>query len=412
MSLSLRIQWIGLIAFTWSSLVLRGQLVSMVPPDVYAIQSALSRPFILFYFCWLLWFSFGPGRKSTRPQKWLFADPLVMWLAHVPLLGSIVLTWPYADERSLLLFCVFEMTMIASVAITTVRLPPSEGFGSPLPLVLPTALAIFFLTHPSRYALVLALWMVLLGIAFIYGRTAVEKLLNQSYEANRALAAERDAKSRFLASASHDLAYPLQAARLFFDQTQQQEPGAARDKAVRNVRWAFDTTEHLLNQMIEHLRLESGRVAAQIAPIAIGPPIARTAEMNEPAARLADVAVIALPSTLRVLTDGVMVERILGNFAANAIRHAKAKRVLIGARKHGARVRIWVIDDGTGIPPADIPRLFDDYVQGSDHGDEMRGGFGLGLASARRMADLMGGSVGLDGRWSRGSAFWLELPAA
>jgi signal transduction histidine kinase len=48
-------------------------------------------------------------------------------------------------------------------------------------------------------------------------------------------------------------------------------------------------------------------------------------------------------------------------------------------------------------------------VQGSDHGDEVRGGFGLGLASARRMAQLMGGAVGLDRKWRRGSAFWLEL---
>jgi len=86
--------------------------------------------------------------------------------------------------------------------------------------------------------------------------------------------------------------------------------------------------------------------------------------------------------------------------------------VLIGARRQAGRVRLWVIDDGVGICEADAPRLFEDYVQGSNHGDEVRGGFGLGLASARRMARLMGGGVGLEPKWLNGSAFWLELDAA
>jgi signal transduction histidine kinase len=63
------------------------------------------------------------------------------------------------------------------------------------------------------------------------------------------------------------------------------------------------------------------------------------------------------------------------------------------------------------VAAADQPTLFEDYVQGSNHGDEIRGGFGLGLASARRMAELMGGQVGLEGKWLAGSAFWLELRA-
>ena len=58
-----------------------------------------------------------------------------------------------------------------------------------------------------------------------------------------------------------------------------------------------------------------------------------------------------------------------------------------------------------------MPRLFEDYVQGSDHGDEVRGGFGLGLASVRRMAMLIGGSAGCDPRWTHGAAFYVELEA-
>ena len=132
--------------------------------------------------------------------------------------------------------------------------------------------------------------------------------------------------------------------------------------------------------------------------------------MNEPAARLSGTDIVAMPGRVEAMADPALVERVLGNLVGNAIRHAKARRVLVGARRRADRVRVWVIDDGVGVAETDAPRLFEDFVQGSDHGDEIRGGFGLGLASARRMAALMAGAVGLEPKWTKGSAFWLELP--
>ena len=412
MSISLRIQWISLIAFTASSLVIRDRLVQLVPPEKYAIQSLLSQPFILFWLGWLLWFSFGPGRRAPQSPQWLYADPLIAWAAHIPLIGSLVLTWPYADEPTLILFSLFDMTLIIGFAMASIRPAPSRGFGSPVPLVLPAALVGFFIAHPSRYATVLALWMVMLGGVFVYARQVIERLLNQAHAANLKLAAERDARARFLASASHDLAHPLQAARMFFDQTQRATSPAMRDKAARNIGWAFDTTEALLRDISEYLRLEAGALEAKIALMALGPAIAQAAEMIEPAARLAGARLIAMPTSLGAFADPALVERILANLLGNALRHAKAQRILIGARRSGERVRLWVIDDGKGVAPADVVRLFDDYAQGSDHGGEQRGGFGLGLASVMRLAELMGGSCGIDRRWRKGSAFWVELPAA
>jgi signal transduction histidine kinase len=75
-------------------------------------------------------------------------------------------------------------------------------------------------------------------------------------------------------------------------------------------------------------------------------------------------------------------------------------------------VEIWVIDDGNGIADADVERIFDDYTRGTDHGSAERGGFGLGLPSARRMAELMSGTLDLDRRWTSGCAFVLRLKLA
>jgi signal transduction histidine kinase len=164
--------------------------------------------------------------------------------------------------------------------------------------------------------------------------------------------------------------------------------------------------------MLEHLRLEAGQVPVRIERLTLGPVISTLAEMHEPPARLAKVEIIAVPTLLAVAGDRALLDRALGNLVVNALRHSHARRLLIGARRSADRVRIWVIDDGVGVPEIDLPRLFDDHFQGSNHGDEVRGGFGLGLASTRRLAALMQGSAGLDRRWTGGSAFWLELPAA
>jgi len=227
----------------------------------------------------------------------------------------------------------------------------------------------------------------------------------------RDIAAERDAKTRFIASASHDLGQPVQAARMFFDQAIRSDVGPKRDKAVQGVHWAFDTTEQLLGQMMAHLQLESGVVEPKGDAFVIGPLIAEIADMNEPAAALANVSLHAMSCGLVVQADQALVRRAIGNLIGNAIRHAKAKRILIGARSSGRHVRLWVIDDGTGIPAFDVPRLFEDYVQGSDHGADIRGGFGLGLATTRRLARLMEGDAGLETNWVNGAAFWLELPS-
>jgi signal transduction histidine kinase len=267
-----------------------------------------------------------------------------------------------------------------------------------------------FAVSGDEFAIPVMVFVMSFTIALLLLREVVQGWVDYAWDAAQAAEAARDARTRFLASASHDLGQPLQAARLFFDQVLQSPAGPARERAVRNVRWAFDNTEHLLGQMMDHLRLESGEVEARLAPLPLGPLIARVAEIHEPAARLKGVDIDALPTRLVASADSALVERALGNLVANAIRHAKARRVLVGARRKGDRVRVWVIDNGVGIPDADRPRLFEDHVQGSNHGDEIRGGFGLGLASCRRIAELMGGSAGHEPRWRNGAAFWIDLP--
>lgn len=101
----------------------------------------------------------------------------------------------------------------------------------------------------------------------------------------------------------------------------------------------------------------------------------------------------------------------MGNLIVNALTHSQGSRVLLAARRHGScAVRLWVVDDGVGVSRIDAKHVFDDYYRGSGEHGVALGGFGLGLASVRRVAALMDGVAGLDSRWRRGAASYIEFP--
>ncbi len=356
------------------------------------------------------------GRSSPHRRA---ANRAIGWGGNVVIITMFWLCMPYASEAVRLLAVTGVFATTAVQVLSAIEPPPATRRRPLMQLALPISTALYFLAHWERFSWVIAPYALAYAFNAMTLRGIVQRAVDRAHAARvtaeaalAQVAAERDAKTRFLASASHDLGQPLQAARLFFDQAMAATTTAQRAAAARNVTWAFDTTEQLLRQVLDHLRLEAGAVEPRIEVIAVGPLIARIAEVNEPAARLAGVSIAAMPSRIAALADVQLTERALGNLVSNAVRHAKARRILVGARRRDERVRLWVIDDGRGIAPADAQRLFQDYIQGADHGDEIRGGFGLGLGSARRMAELMGGEVGLDPKWTHGSAFWLELRAA
>jgi signal transduction histidine kinase len=354
-------------------------------------------------------------RKITEDtaEAWYGHTTQVFWFGNVATVTAFALVMPYASEALRLVVTMVCLAPVAVEAIGTIltpRLGRRDIWSTLAPAFIPVGIVIMFAVSGDEFAIPVIIFVMSFTIALLLLREVVQGWVDYAWDAAQAAEAARDARTRFLASASHDLGQPLQAARLFFDQVLQSPAGPARERAVRNVRWAFDNTEHLLGQMMDHLRLESGEVEARLAPLPLGPLIARVAEMHEPAARLKGVVIDALSTRFVVMADSALAERALGNLVANAIRHAKARRVLVGARRNGDRVRVWVIDNGVGIPDADRPRLFEDHVQGSNHGDEIRGGFGLGLASCRRIAELMGGSAGHEPRWRNGAAFWIDLP--
>lgn len=414
MSLMLRLQVLAIAVAAASIPFVRIHLGDAMPAWALLTHNLAVGIFVLWWSVSIAWIR-SRGPIDDTPDGWYPHTLKVFWFGNV---STVIASWmamPYGSPELRLMNALLCVSPVAVEVIGTVRTPTygRRGLmGTLAPLGIPIGLSAWYLASqdPLRWAVVAFYATFTAGLLLL--REFLQSIVDTGYAAKAEAEAARDSKARFLAAASHDLGQPLQAARLFFDQAVRSRSTAEREAAEARVDWAFGSMEQQLRQMLDHLKLDARAVEPRIQNVPLGAIVARLAELHEAAARLAGARIVALPTSLQVQGDPALIERALGNLLANAIRHASARRILVGARRRGDRVRLWVIDDGRGIAEADRAGLFEDYVQGAwAAGDEVRGGFGLGLASTRRMARLMDGDAGHDPRWRRGSAFWLELPA-
>lgn len=395
-------------------------LAPVVPPFNAKLSGAIFVTLALMWMAAFLWRHLRQRRISESPY---FRENFYlghMWLYNFAIIAGFWILMPYADDAMRLLGVMFTLGSVAAESFSTAQTAAKRWLSKVTPYGPALGICLYFIVYGGRFAFITIAFAIVFTALMEMFRSSLQLFIARSLRANEAtnaaliaVAAERDARTRFLAAASHDLAQPLQAARMFADAVVRQPAGPKRDKAVANLGWAFDSTEHLLDQMLDHLRTRGGTNEIHMGNVAIGPLLAQVAAMHEPHALAIGANINALPSSLIAFADARLVERTIGNFIANALRHAKARRILVGARRHGPTLRIWVIDDGVGVSARDVAQLFDDGFQGFGHHDEMhdevRGGFGLGLSSARRASEIIGGTVGFDQRWKKGSAFYLEL---
>lgn len=356
-------------------------------------------------------------------RVWSRLAILIIVGCHIACVGLIWGIMPYVPPASQLLMAI---PLIGCVPTQLICSPENSAANRSGVLAVIGSLALFFATRGTELATFAALYVVGFGVVmFVLGgriaatvrATVAARLASDAAAAqlDRLLgevAAQRDAKTRFMATASHDLGQPLAAAALFFDQSLRTTDDLARAKAIEGVRRAFASAEQLLSHMLGHLRLEADAVEAHRSPVAIRSMLARLARQHSPAAAAAGVHIRSYGGHATLMLDPALIERAIGNLLDNAIRHSCARRIVIGARRRGDAHRLWVIDDGIGVAPIDAPHIFDDYYQAEAGGSRRPGGFGLGLSSVRRLAEVMGGTAGYDPRWRHGAAFYLEFPAS
>jgi signal transduction histidine kinase len=361
---------------------------------------------------------------AERVRFWSRVALAIIFTSHLACLALIWGLMPWAPLDSQLLIAI---PLICCIPTQIICSPESTLANRSGIIVVLGSLALLLATRDAMLARLAAAYVAGFAIVMFVLSNAVNRTVQATVSArlksdaaarelDRLLgevAASRDAKTKFIASASHDLGQPLQAAALFFDQSVRTPEGPGRDAAIDGVRRALAAADQLLSHMLGHLRLEADAVEPHLSNVHLPTLLGRVVEQHRPMAASAGIRLRLAAPDLTLLLDVTLIERALGNLLHNALTHSRGGSVLVAARRHGGGpMRIWVIDDGVGVGRVDAQHIFEDYYQGPVPQSGVRIGFGLGLASVRRLAALMGGSAGIDPRWRRGAAFYLEFPHA
>jgi PAS domain S-box-containing protein len=235
------------------------------------------------------------------------------------------------------------------------------------------------------------------------------------HEAKEAAERASDLKSRFLAVASHDLRQPAQALAFYANVLEKRVRSTEFEEIVRHIRESSDSLGALLDSLLDISRLEAGSIRPDLQNVALAPIFERLWAMFCPAAEAAGISLSAVPSDRHVFTDPTLLERVLQNLIANAIRYTPSGgKVLLGVRRRGERIIIQVFDTGRGIPQEMLPRVFDEFFRlgGNFEGRRVGAGLGLGLSIVRRLCDLLGHRLEARSRLGRGSVFSVEAFSA
>ncbi len=243
-----------------------------------------------------------------------------------------------------------------------------------------------------------------------------EDLLDQLGQEKARVEAASQAKTTFLASASHDLRQPAHALSLFVQVLAQfslRPEGIGQAEAARlanRMQSSLDGLNDLLSALLDVSRLDAGLVSAQRVPIDLADAFAAMHDSWSPLAIAKGLELRVRNCGIGVISDPVLFQRILGNLVSNAIKYTASGGILVAARRRGIDVSVEVWDTGSGIPADRQEEIFDEFVQLENPARDRSSGLGLGLAIVRRAAAILGHPVTLKSRPGRGSCFSFRAP--
>ena len=219
-------------------------------------------------------------------------------------------------------------------------------------------------------------------------------------------------KSHFLASASHDLRQPLHALNLFVAQLPTEKKPAERKRLVSHIDAAVASMNELFEALLDMTKLDAGILQANPVEFAVQRLLDR---IETTFAELADEKGLSLrvvPCSAWVRSDPILLERILFNLVANAVRYTARGGVVVGCRRCATQLRIDVCDTGAGIPENQRQSIFSEFYQLANPAPDRKAGLGLGLAIVDRLGRLLGHPVELQSNPGRGSRFSVSVPLA
>lgn len=230
----------------------------------------------------------------------------------------------------------------------------------------------------------------------------IESLTGQTQAALEAV----EIKNRFLASAAHDLRQPVHALGLYADWLGS-EPELVNEIAPKIVE-STKAVNALFDSLFDMVRLDSGKIRLAIEPVHLDKLLHDLELQYRPVAEAKGLQfrIHSVPGT--VMSDPILLQRIVGNLISNAVKYTERGGVLVAARvtPSGRRIEVW--DTGVGIAPEYQREIFREFYKVPAHAGT-EDGFGLGLYIVARLSSILGHPIELASRPGRGTLFRLLL---
>ena len=223
-------------------------------------------------------------------------------------------------------------------------------------------------------------------------------------------------KSRFLSYMSHEFRTPLTSITSITGILLSRLDGPLTEEQQRQVEFIRGSTRELtemVNDLLDLAKVEAGRITISPEWFEMVDLFSALRGMFKPIVSSTAVALVfdEPEGDIRLFSDDKKVSQILRNFISNALKFTPQGEVRISARLvEDGQVEFAVSDTGIGIAPEHLPDLFSEFMQVDVPLQRKLRGTGLGLSLARKFAQLLGGTVGVESEVGKGSRFWVRLP--
>jgi signal transduction histidine kinase/ActR/RegA family two-component response regulator len=239
--------------------------------------------------------------------------------------------------------------------------------------------------------------------------TRLEQQVELVEEANRE-------KSRFFASASHDLRQPLHAISLFTSVLEKSELDPKSTQTVSQLGYSVHMLSQSLDTMLEVSRLDAGAIQPKLEVLSVHDLFLSLHNTFSVRAQEKGLQLrLRAPGDLTVLSDAQLLERLLGNLIDNAIKYTQKGGVIVAVRSRSASRResficFDVIDTGIGIPEEYHQLVFDEFYQLGNPQRDRKFGLGIGLSIVKRLSELLAHPIRLQSEPGRGTRFRVWAP--
>jgi signal transduction histidine kinase len=267
----------------------------------------------------------------------------------------------------------------------------------------------------QNYIAMVALSVVLLALFVATLYFFVWRLLDRVSRQKAELAALNETKDRFLGMAAHDLRNPLTGIVGLADLLREDAKDPVHRQFLDGILESSATMLGLINELLDVTKINSGRLDLRLRETDVADLLGKAVQFNAFVAGKKGVSVLdAVPRDIGTARlDPERFRQVMDNLIGNAVKYSKpGTTVTVGAEKGSGRLSIWVEDQGLGIKPEELGRIFEPFFKASTRPTAGEASHGLGLAIVKRMVELHNGTVSVESAVGKGSRFTVSLPLA